>query len=145
MLRSAAILLIGLAAAFPAAALDFRSVIEPALMFDAPSQQGKPLYAIARGTPVEAVVMLDTWVKVRDSKGELAWIEKRLLSDKRTVMVRTESAQVRTQPEDAARVVFDAERDVLLDFVEPGPTGWVKVRHRDGQQGFVKAVQVWGF
>jgi SH3-like domain-containing protein len=145
MRRSAAIFLLGLATALPAAAIDYRSVVEPALMYDAPSQQGKPLYAIARGTPVEAVVVLDAWVKVRDAKGELAWLEKRLLSEKRTLLVKADRAQVRAQPDDTAPLAFEAERDVLLDFLEPGPTGWVKVRHRDGQQGFVKTVQVWGF
>lgn len=142
---SAAIFLLGLATALPAAAIDYRSVVEPALMYDAPSQQGKPLYAIARGTPVEAVVVLDAWVKVRDAKGELAWLEKRLLSEKRTLLVKADRAQVRAQPDDTAPMAFEADRDVLLDFLEPGPTGWVKVRHRDGQQGFVKTVQVWGF
>jgi SH3-like domain-containing protein len=142
-LRSA-LPLLAILAAQPAAALDYRSVAEPALLYDAPSQQGTPLYAIARGTPVEAVVVLDAWVKVRDAKGELTWIERRLLSEKRTVMVSAERAQVRAQPDDGAALVFEAERDVLLDFVEPGPTGWAKVRHRDGRQGYVKALQVWG-
>ncbi|HTY02531.1 MAG TPA: SH3 domain-containing protein [Rhodocyclaceae bacterium] len=143
-MRKAALPWLAWLAAFPAAALEYRSVVEPALLYDSPSQQGKPLYAIARGTPVEAIVVLDTWVKVRDSKGDLAWIEKRMLSDKRTLMVRADRAQVREQPEDSAALVFEAERDVLLEYVEPGPAGWIKVRHRDGQQGFVKAAQVWG-
>jgi SH3-like domain-containing protein len=145
MRRSAAILVLGLLAALPAEALEYRSVVEPALLYDAPSQQAKPLFAIARGTPVEPVVSLDTWVKVLDAKGNLAWIEKRLLSDKRNVMVRAERAQVRVQPDDAAVVVFEAEQDVLLEFIENGPLGWARVRHRDGQQGFVKSLQVWGF
>jgi SH3-like domain-containing protein len=142
-LRSA-ILILGLTLALPVAALDYLSVSEPALMYDAPSQQGTPLFAIARGTPVEAVVILDTWVKVRDVGGELAWMEKRLLSERRTVIVIVDRAQVREQPSDAAPLMFEALRTVLLDLVEPGPTGWAKVRHRDGRQGYVKVLQVWG-
>jgi SH3-like domain-containing protein len=143
-MRRASLLILGLLAALPAAALDYRSVAEPAPLYDAPSQQGKPLYAIARGTPVEAIVVLDTWVKIRDAQGELSWIEKRLLSDKRMLIVRADRAQVRVQPDDAAVLVFDAMRDVVLEYVEPGPIGWVRVRHRDGQQGYVKTLQVWG-
>lgn len=138
------LLFIGLTASLPAAALDYLSVAEPALAYDAPSRQGRPLYAVARGTPVESVVVLDAWVKVRDAGGELVWIEKRQLSEKRMLIVRADRAQVRVQPDDPAPVVFEAERDVLLEFLEPGPTGWVKVQHRGGQQGYVKAVQVWG-
>jgi SH3-like domain-containing protein len=143
-MRRLAALLAGLVAASSAAAIDYRSVVEPALLFDAPSQQAKPLFAIARGTPVESVVTLDAWVKVRDAKGDLAWIEKRLLSERRTLIVKADVAQVRATADDGAAVVFEAANGVLLDFVEPGPAGWVRVRHRDGQQGFVRASQVWG-
>lgn len=137
-------LLLGMLAALPAAALDYLSVAEPALAYDSPSRLGKPLYAVARGTPVEAIVVLDAWVKVRDAGGELVWMEKRLLSEKRMLIVKAERAQVRIQPQDMAAVVFEAERDVLVEYVELGPTGWVKVQHRGGQQGYVKAAQVWG-
>lgn len=129
-----------------ALALDYRSVGEAAVLYDAPSQKAKPLFAIAAGTPVEAIVTLDTWVKVRDMKGDLAWIERRLLAEKRTVQLR-ERAAVRAEAQETAAPVFEADADVLLDLVEPGPTptmGWVRVRHRDGPQGFVKAAQIWG-
>lgn len=141
--RRAAILAAVLAAG-PAAALDYRSVVEAALLYDAPSQQAKPLFAIARGTPVEAVVALDAWIKIRDAKGDLAWIEKRQLSERRTVIVTADRAQIRTQPDDKATLVFEAEKDVVLELLDTGPIGWAKVRHRDGLQGFVRAPQVWG-
>lgn len=127
-----------------AAALDYRSVGEATILFDAPSAKAKPLFAIAGGTPVEAIVTLDAWVKVRDMKGDLAWIERRVLNDRRTLQVRAESAQVRENPDESSRLVFEADADVVLELVEPGTSGWVKVRHRDGQQGYVKAAQVWG-
>jgi SH3-like domain-containing protein len=81
---------------------------------------------------------------VRDSKGDLVWIEKKHLTDKRNVIVRSDRAQVRVAAEDKAALVFEAERDVVLELVEAVPGGWVKVRHRDGQSGFVKVPQVWG-
>jgi SH3-like domain-containing protein len=127
-----------------ATALDYRSVSESTVLYDAPSQKAKPVFAIAAGTPVEMVVTLAAWVKVRDAKGDLAWIEQRQLAEQRTVQVRTERAQVRANAEDSSVLLYEAEPDVLLDLVEPAPAGWAKVRHRDGQQGFVKASQVWG-
>jgi SH3-like domain-containing protein len=143
-MRRLAVLLIGLLATGVASALDYRSVVEAALLYDAPSQQAKPLFAIARGTPVESVVTLDAWVKVRDAKGDLAWIERRQLSDKRTVLVRTDRAQARSQADERAAMVFEADRDVVLELLDAGPAGWARVKHRDGQQGYVKALQVWG-
>jgi SH3-like domain-containing protein len=142
-MKRATLLFLCLAA--PAAwALDFLSLAEPAAMYDAPSQKAHPLFAIAAGTPVEAVVTLDAWVKVRDSKGDLAWVEKRSLSQKRTVIVRAERAEVRVQADEKSPLVFEAAKDVVLEWLEPGPLGWVRVKHRDGQAGFVKVTQVWG-
>lgn len=143
MKPATAAVLLALLAAGNAAALDFRSIGETAVLYDAPSQKAKPLYVIAAGTPVEAIVTLDAWVKVRDMKGDLAWIERRLLSEKRTLQL-IERAQIRAEPNESAPTVFEADADVLLEYVEPAAIGWVRVRHRDGQQGYVKTTQVWG-
>jgi SH3-like domain-containing protein len=133
-----------LVAASTAFALDYRSVAEAAPMYDAPSAKSKPLFVVLAGTPVELVVSLDGWSKVRDSRGDLTWIEKKHLAEKRTVIVRFDRAQVRAAADDKAALVFDAERDVVLELLEAAPGGWIKVKHRDGQSGFIKAPQVWG-
>ncbi len=137
--------LLGLAvAASPALALDYFSVTEAAPVYDAPSVKSKALFVVLAGTPVELVVSLEGWSKVRDSRGDLTWIEKKYLADKRNVIVRVDRAQARAAADDKAALVFEAERDVVLELVEAVPGGWVKVRHRDGQSGFLKAPQVWG-
>jgi SH3-like domain-containing protein len=137
--------LLGLAAlAAPALALDYRSVTDAAPVYDAPSAKSKPLFVVLAGTPVELVVSLEGWSKVRDNRGDLVWVEKKYLAEKRNVIVRAERAQVRAAAEDKAALVFEAERDVVLELLEAVPGGWAKVGHRDGQSGFLKAQQVWG-
>ena len=132
-------------AALPAAALEYLSLADATVMYDAPSLKATPLFVIARHTPVEVVVSLEGWCKVRDFSGSLAWIEKRQLSEKRTVLVTAPRAQVRSQPEANATLVFEAEKDVVLELVEPVPVaGWAKVKHRGGQSGFIRVNQVWG-
>jgi flagellar basal body rod protein FlgF len=41
-------------------------------------------------------------------------------------------------------VVFEAARDVLLELLGVASGGWLRVRHRDGQAGYVRVAQVWG-
>jgi SH3-like domain-containing protein len=137
-------LLTALAAVAPAFALDYRTVAEAAPMYDAPSAKSKPLFVILAGTPVELVVGLDGWSKVRDNRGDLAWIEKKYLTEKRNVIVRLDRAQIRAAADDKAALVFEADRDVVLELLEAIPGGWAKVKHHDGQSGFLKATQVWG-
>jgi SH3-like domain-containing protein len=90
------------------------------------------------------VVSLEGWSKVRDSEGGLAWIERKFLAEKRSVIVTADAAQVRQTANETAPLVFEAEKNVALDYVETAPGGWVKVHHRDGASGFVRADQIWG-
>lgn len=127
------------------AAADFRSVAEnAAVLYDAPSAKAKKLYVVSHGYPVEVLVLVEGWSKVRDVSGELTWIESRQLSDKRTVMVRTPLAQVREAADDNAPIAFQAQQNVLLELLEVAGGGWLRVRHRDGQSGYVRVAQVWG-
>lgn len=126
-------------------AADFRSVAEnAAVLYDAPSAKARKLYVVGHGYPVEVVVVVEGWSKVRDASGELTWIESKHLADKRTVLVRTPLAQVREAASDAAPLVFEAQQDVLLELLGIASGGWLRVRHRDGQAGYVRAAQVWG-
>ncbi len=133
-----------LATAGQALALDYLAVAEAAVLYDAPSQKAKPLHVIARGTPVEVLVAVEGWVKVRDQAGDLAWIEKRQLTDQRTVIVRVARAQIQAQAEDKAALIFEGEKDLVLELMLPVANGWARVKHRDGAEGYIRALQVWG-
>jgi SH3-like domain-containing protein len=90
------------------------------------------------------VINIDAWVKVRDQAGDLSWIEKKALSDKRTVVVTAAFADVRQSPSEQAAVVLQAQQGVALEIAEAQSAGWLKVRHADGQIGYLKISQVWG-
>jgi SH3-like domain-containing protein len=127
------------------AAFDFFSISENAVvMYDAPSLKAGRLYVASRNLPVEAVVKVEGWVKVRDSKGNLAWVEEKLLSEKRFVIVTAPLAEAYHAPNTNSALVFKAQQDVILEWLEPAANGWVKLRHRDGQTGYVRTTQVWG-
>ena len=145
MIRALVLILLAAGGIVPAAALEFRSVSEnAAVLYDAPSAKANKLYIVNNGYPVEVVVTVEGWVKVRDINGDLTWIENKNLTDRRTVMVKVPLAQVRQSAADNAPVVFQAQQNVILDLVEATGGGWLRVKHRDGQTGFVKASQVWG-
>jgi|SRR5690554_25823 len=131
-------------AASGAQALQYNSVAEPALLYDTPSAQGRKLFIIQPGTPVEVVVELEQWAKVRDPSGAINWIERRALSKQRTVMVTVDKAIARQSPEAAAGISFEAVRNVVLDYVAPAANGWIQVRHRDGTVGYLRVTEVWG-
>lgn len=126
-------------------ALDYRSVSVPrAILYDAPSAQGKKLYVAHQFYPVEVIVNLGEWIKVRDQRGEFAWIEAKHLDQKRMVIIKVPQAEIREAADPSAKPLFHAEQDVALELVENNGNGWAKVRHRDGLMGYVPISQVWG-
>ena len=136
---------LALTLAGPALAADYRSVgAEPAILYDAPSVNARPLFVASPGYPVEIIVDLQNWTKVRDVAGDLAWIEKRALGERATVLVSVPLAQVREAPKADARIAFEAQQGVVLERLESTVPGWIRVRHRDGAEGFVAVAQVWG-
>lgn len=132
-------------AAGAACGAQYRSLGDkPAIVYDAPSTRADKLFAVTRHYPFEVLVKLDQWTKVRDANGEVGWIENTALGDRTMVVVTVPLADVRAAPDPQSPLVFEAYKQVLLEIVEPPANGWVKVRHRDGQEGYIRTSHVWG-
>ena len=126
-------------------AVDYVSVSESnAILYDAPSIKAKKLFVVNRYMPLEQIVTLDGWVKVRDRSGGLYWVEQRVLSNKRYVFALLPLVDVRAEPDIGAARIFQVRQQVALERLESTGTGWIKVRHQDGNVGYVRSTEVWG-
>ena len=126
-------------------ALEFRSVAPAkAVFYDAPSLDATKLYILSAGYPVEIIVNLGDWLKVRDQLGGLSWIENKHLSTKRMVLT-IEKTDIKSSEKAGSTLLAIVEKDVSLELISPLiNSGWVKVKHRDGIIGFVQASALWG-
>ncbi|MEO5861472.1 MAG: SH3 domain-containing protein [Burkholderiales bacterium] len=125
--------------------LEFRSVaVNAAILYDGPSFKATRVYLISKHYPLEVISRSGQWVKVRDANGDFSWIAANTLSEKRTVLVTAAIADVRETPQENSAVVFRAEKNVVLELAEPPSSTWIRVRHRDGQSGYVRLDQIWG-
>ncbi|MGB4812250.1 MAG: SH3 domain-containing protein [Methylophilaceae bacterium] len=130
-----------------ASALDFRSVsVTKATLYDAPSATAKKVLLLSQSYPVEVVVNLGDWLKVRDAQGSLNWIEAKQLSNKPTVLIKQNQAEIRQSADVTSKVIATVDKDVVLAVVEGKlANGWVKVKHRDDVTGFLPISSVWGY
>lgn len=132
--------------ALQASALDFRSVgVAQAILYDAPSAQGKKLFIVSQAYPLEVIVNLGDWVKVRDVTGALSWIEAKQMMNTHTLLVVQSQAEMHKESDAASPLIAKFDKDVVLEFIEPPKNGWVKAKHRDGLIGYVSVSAVWGF
>ena len=124
---------------------EFRSLGDlPAVLYDAPSLKAKKLSILFALNPLEILARTDRWVKVRDAVGEIGWVEAAVLTERRLVAVTAAVAQVRVAAIATEPLAFEAERGVVLEMMGSTTDGWLAVRHRDGNAGFVLRSQVFG-
>ncbi|MBC7785934.1 MAG: hypothetical protein H7Z18_00370 [Methylophilaceae bacterium] len=127
-------------------ALEYRSVAPPkAVMLDAPSVNANKLYIVGQGYPVEVIVNLGDWLKVRDQQGGINWIDLKSLTTKRTVLVTLNHAEIKQAADETSPLLASLDKDVVLDLLESSTkNGWLKVGHRDGINGYILNTSVWG-
>lgn len=128
-------------------ALEFRSVaVQKAVLYDAPASSAKKVLLLSQYSPIEVVVDLGHWLKVRDAQGALHWIEKKQLSTKHTVQISVKSAEIRQAADATSGLVATLEKDVVLELVDAKlNNGWLKIKHRDGISGYILMTSAWGF
>jgi SH3-like domain-containing protein len=137
--------LLGLSAASRVTwATDYKSIgPDPAILYDAPTTRGRKLFVAPRGMPVEVVVAQPDWIRVRDQSGDLSWVERKSLVDKRTV-IATAGTAAHAGPDETTPVVFRVQQGVVLDLLEAPSNGYAHVRHRDGASGWLRLTDLWG-
>jgi len=130
-----------------AAALEFKSVANhKTILYDAPSASAKKILILGQHYPLEMIVNLGDWIKVRDAQGGISWIEAKNLASKRTVMVVAASAEIRAEANAASALLATLDKDVVLEIADEKLTsGWLKVKHRDGVTGFILVSAIWGY
>jgi len=125
---------------------EFRSVaFAKTILYEAPSATTKRVYLVGEGYPLEIIVNLGDWLKVRDPYGTLSWAESKNLQSKRTVIVKVDKANIYKDPESKSALVATIEKDVVIELSDPLITnGWIKVRYQQDLDGYIQTSQVWG-
>jgi SH3-like domain-containing protein len=125
---------------------DFKQTIDAATVaFEGPSTRATKQFIYSRGTPLEVLVTIEGWHKVRDAQGGLVWVERRALGERTQVQVKSAAAvDAHASADEVSPVVFRAEPGVLLTLVAPPTNAYAQVRTRDGQIGFLRIDSLFG-
>jgi len=127
---------------FAAAAADGFHTTQPTVLFDAPSAQARPKVILSGAHPVRQVSSVEGWRKVLTHGGDEGWVAQDDLRAFRGVVVSTDNAAVRVDPNERAAAVFLANRGVVLEVL--GSDGkWMQVVHKDGESGYILSSMVW--
>jgi SH3-like domain-containing protein len=96
-----------------------------------------------QGLPVKVVRVNQGWRLVEDPDGERGWIVARLLDPDRGAIVTGDGlAELRAQPQAAAKVLWRAEPGVV-GALGSCDEGWCEL-DVSGRKGWIRAERLWG-
>lgn len=99
------------------------------------------------GVPVEITQEYDIWLKIRDSEGQEGWVQKTLLSGRRTALVapweKKGLTPLREKSEAGARIVAEIEPSVLIPDVRECTGRWCRITV-EGTSGWIEQSRLWG-
>jgi SH3-like domain-containing protein len=95
-----------------------------------------------RNMPVEIVAEFDNWRKIRDFDGTTGWVQERMVTGRRNVIVRDQVRSLRDKPANDAAIVARAEAGVIAKLLECNPD-WCRIE-ANGVAGWLKRDEIWG-
>ena len=112
-------------------------------MRSGPGTKSDILWKAEKYYPVIVVEKEGNWYLVRDYEHNPAgWVHKSLLGKVACVAVKKAKCNVRSKPSTKGAIVFVAEKGVPLKVLDRRKD-WVKVKHADGDVGWIHKKLVW--
>jgi SH3-like domain-containing protein len=100
------------------------------------------LWSVGKYYPFDVLKKSGRWYRLRDFEGDVGWMHGSLLRQIPAVIVKARLVNVREKPGTKFRILLRAERGVC--FKRLGQKGkWLKVRHADGEVGWIHKSLVW--
>ncbi len=107
-----------------------------------PSTESEILWELFKGFPLKVLETKGKWAHTVDFEGDKGWIYRPLLANKKTVIVKVGTANMRIGPGKAYEVVATVKYGVVFTPVDR-EGDWVKVRHADGTTGWIHKNLLW--
>lgn len=93
--------------------------------------------------PVEVIEKQGAWYFIRDFEGYEGWISGYLLSKTPSVTVKSQAANVRSNPSGSADILWEVEKEFSFKVVEVRGS-WVQVTDDNGTDGWISKSILWG-
>lgn len=96
-----------------------------------------------KGLPVEIIAEYDQWRQIRDIHGEEGWMHSSILSQKRSVIIKTKEPEMLYRSDNLrSRIVAKLEPNLVCSLVKCSKV-WCKLKCQD-YTGYVSRESVWG-
>ena len=107
-----------------------------------PSTKNPVLWEVFKGFPLKVLARKNDWVQVVDFEGDKGWIYASLLTNRKTVIVKVDTANMRSGPGTNFEIIATAKKQVVFAPVSQ-KGAWIKVNYKDEITGWMHNSLVW--
>jgi SH3-like domain-containing protein len=107
-----------------------------------PGTDREILWEVFKGFPLQVIARKGKWVHTVDFEGDKGWLYAPLASQKKTVIVKVNLANMRLGPGTNYEIVARVKYGVVFTPVD-SKGDWVKVKHQDGTTGWISKDLLW--
>lgn len=127
----------------PLAAEMVRVKVKTANVRSGPGTKYEKVWQVPKNYPYRVLKRQGRWLHVRDFEGFEDWIYGPLTDHKAAVVVNVKRANIRKGPGTNYPILFTTEQGVPFRVLAKRRK-WVKVRHSDGDEGWIFRRLLWG-
>lgn len=120
-----------------------RVKVKTANVRSGPGTNFNKVWKVHKNYPYRVLKRKGRWLNVRDFEGFKDWIYGPLTDHKSAVVVKVNRANVRKGPGTNYPILFTADMGVSF-LVDEKRGKWLKVRHADGDNGWIFGKLLWG-
>ena len=111
-------------------------------MRSGPGTKYDVLWQVEQYHPVTIVEKKGNWYKIKDFENDVAWLHKSLLGSTASVITIKNKCNIRSKPVKGSSILFTTEKGVPFKVL--GRKGnWIKIKHADGDVGWIYKTLVW--
>ena len=95
-----------------------------------------------KGYPVEIIQEFENWRQIRDIEGAIGWVNKIMLSGKRTGIISGGNWELFRSPNNDSVAILLAEEGVIADILQCSDS-WCQLKI-EGEKGWLEKKNLWG-
>ena len=107
-----------------------------------PSTKNKVIWEVFADFPLQVLERKNKWTHVIDFEGDKGWIFESLVHDKKTVIVKVETANMRSGPSKDKPIIATVKKGVVFEPVET-QGNWMKLSYKNDITGWIHNSLLW--
>ena len=107
-----------------------------------PSTKSKIIWEVFESFPLQVLERKDKWARVIDFEGDKGWIYETLIRDKKTAIVKVETANMRSGPSKNDPIIAVVKKGVVFESVET-QGNWMKLSYKNDITGWIHNSLLW--